>query len=456
MMLLFGLSSCPTPDNNINGVGSSHPMFGTIMNIEYVASGLMYMHIFRQDPVRLREAIKLLKKNTNHQFSMLHNGYTESNIGEWVRQEYADILHNIHTDSGGLQIITRGLENTPELRDKVYQVQSKCADVGMCFDEIPLVSDSKGSAARTDMTNKRIIVNDIFDCGKKTGENIKRQLDIMVNNNSICRPQMILQGNSYDDFQNFYDGMTSVLDDSEIAELRGCAVADTCIGNGLLESLDMLSMVERLGMPDNLRKNVHLLGVGSIKRLLPALMMYRSGYFSSDIHVSYDSTSHTQSMSTGKWTFANESKTYAVKRHDKVILRRISDTLFDKYQHLLNVDRERFFNECHLMNQSLKTATIHEDTDPERCFGMRFIMAIWALTQIEYFTTRVDNIIAADNISDELYNLDLGFLHTLGDVSSPDDYIKWRKDMYSLLRKQSNRIQRDTGEENFSLSMFGI
>jgi hypothetical protein len=43
---------------------------------------------------------------------------------------------------------------------------------------------------------------------------------------------------------------------------------------------------------------VHLLGVGSIKRLLPYIVFATNGYFKNDLRLSYDSTSHTQGLTT--------------------------------------------------------------------------------------------------------------------------------------------------------------
>ena len=81
---------------------------------------------------------KLVTDVHSHKFSMLYNGHTESSFGDRFTA-YKDHVHEIHADSGGLQIVTQGMTITDELKDKVYENQAEWADVGMCFDEIPVI-----------------------------------------------------------------------------------------------------------------------------------------------------------------------------------------------------------------------------------------------------------------------------------------------------------------------------
>ena len=111
--------------------------------LEYVVSGTSYMRL--SNPAICRDETnteivnmlinKLVQDQFSHKFSMLYNGHTESSFGERFKPYNP---YQVHADSGGLQMITLGLDITDELKDKVYENQAKYADVGMCFDEIPV------------------------------------------------------------------------------------------------------------------------------------------------------------------------------------------------------------------------------------------------------------------------------------------------------------------------------
>ena len=122
--------------------------------LEYVISGPAYLRLGAEqcnDPETLQMIIDLINKTVhnknNHQFSLLYNGFTEKNFGNKL-QKFRPAIKNIHADSGGLQIITRGLQNTPETRNKVYENQGTYADIGMAFDEIPVKSTSASGTSR--------------------------------------------------------------------------------------------------------------------------------------------------------------------------------------------------------------------------------------------------------------------------------------------------------------------
>ena len=114
--------------------------------LDYVVSGTSYMRFsnpgIAKDETNSQIINMLIDKLVtdvhSHKFSMLYNGHTESSFGERFLA-YKDHVHEIHADSGGLQIVTQGMTITDELKDKVYENQAKWADVGMCFDEIPVV-----------------------------------------------------------------------------------------------------------------------------------------------------------------------------------------------------------------------------------------------------------------------------------------------------------------------------
>ncbi len=237
-----------------------------------------------------------------HKISMLYNAYTEKKVGHQINDLFGDSVYKVHVDSGGLQIVNLGLENTPALRKAVYENQAESGDIGMCFDEIPLHNEAKGGGAARINTKDKVFMYDLaFAYGAKTGKNIRAQIETYIETGSDCKPYIILQGNSEADFIAFSDGIMSELKGVE-HYIAGCAAADTCIGNGVRESIDMMSVIRKLNIPERAKKSVHMLGVGSVKRMLPAVALMRSGYFGDDFHISYDSSTHTGCLTNREYT----------------------------------------------------------------------------------------------------------------------------------------------------------
>ena len=95
---------------------------------------------------------------------------------------------------GGLQIITRGLQNTPEVRDKVYTNQGTYADIGMAFDEIPVKATQDGKSSKID-TKRRFFDRENFDTyATQTGKNVRAQIEKFIELKSNCRPLLLCMG----------------------------------------------------------------------------------------------------------------------------------------------------------------------------------------------------------------------------------------------------------------------
>jgi hypothetical protein len=80
------------------------------------------------------------------------------------------------------------------------------------------------------------------------------------------------------------------------------ALADTCMGNGALESVEMLKAARAIGKiaHENVRRHLHFLGVGTISRMRPIVYLLRSGYLSTFRHISYDSSTVSSTYDFGK------------------------------------------------------------------------------------------------------------------------------------------------------------
>ena len=143
--------------------------------LEYVVSGTSYMRLSNPgiafDSTNTSIVNMLLDKLCNdfsHKISLLYNAHTEHAFGERF-VAYKDNVHEIHADSGGLQMVTLGLDITDDLKEKVYRNQAKWADVGMCFDEIP-VKVADGRSERNDTKGRSFDRENFEDYARKTGK----------------------------------------------------------------------------------------------------------------------------------------------------------------------------------------------------------------------------------------------------------------------------------------------
>lgn len=282
------------------------------INLEYVASALGGMGIFAKiiedhhhDEMTstLHEAMNVLKKQvstsciyTTPRISTLFNAYTEQGIVPKLKAFDNIGAHSIYADSGGLQIVTAGKIITPQIKDKIYEIQQN-ANYAMCFDEIPLekTTSIQTSNERSNISNKIFNQARHTDSGILTGQNIKKQVESFRAANAKTKAIIIVQGNNAEDMLHYFEQIESQLSLEDYDYIGGMAVADTCIGNGELESIEMLKgarAISKICHPV-IKKHLHILGVGSIHRMRPILYLIKSGYLDNFEHVSYDSSSHT-------------------------------------------------------------------------------------------------------------------------------------------------------------------
>jgi len=280
--------------------------------LEYVISGPAYLRLGSEqcnEPETLDMINSMIAKTVHnknsHEFSLLYNGFTEKNFGEKL-QKYRPVIKNIHADSGGLQIITRGLPNSPEIRDKVFTNQATYADIGMSFDEIPVkTTNSSGTSSKID-TRQRYFDKDNFEnYARQTGKNARSQIERYAELGSNCRPFVIIHGadhNTYCDWANYILEEVGDLKD----RIGGVAMGSAALGMGQLEDVKRAFYVNLL--PFERPFHLHVLGVGALRRMLPYLLFSQTGIYK-DIAISYDSTTHSMSLDNGLFYFSYSKKT---------------------------------------------------------------------------------------------------------------------------------------------------
>ena len=272
---------------------------------EYVASGTSYfklMYAESLEPQNLdwfSRTFGSLNDQHNHKISLLYNAYTEKRPGKWCGSHYRDLVHNIHADSGGLQMVTLGRTITEELKEEVYANQAENSDVAMCFDVIPVRTLDNGRSERLDLSNRRFDRADLERCARETGKNLKRQIEFFLEKDTRAKPMLITQGNDYDSYMKWVEYVVAELPAGYVKHIGGIAMGAAALGKGSLEDIKRAFYFTQLPI-DLEHRNLHLLGVGSVYRMLPQMIFIQNGMYDG-VHMSYDSTTHTSGVTQGRY-----------------------------------------------------------------------------------------------------------------------------------------------------------
>jgi hypothetical protein len=269
--------------------------------LEYIASGTSYLRFHSnrnttENPANAAFISMMLSKvkenSKHHKFGMLFNAFTESSFGD--KFTYLKGYDSIHSDSGGLQIITQGKTITPALKDQVYRTQAKWSNLGMSFDEIPIgmVGTTSG---RNDVTNRWYKPDEMEQYARETGRNIRRQIEVFHEEKSDCKPILIAQGNCYDTYMKWVEYVLDEIPQDEQKYIGGVAMGAAALGTGSLEDIERAFIFSQLPIE---KTHLHVLGVGSAKRMLPYMVFLQNGLYDG-CTVSYDSTTHTGGVELG-------------------------------------------------------------------------------------------------------------------------------------------------------------
>lgn len=281
---------------------------------EYVASGGTFFRLFHDTALWdkqkeiFRKSFGTLDGQNNHRVSLLYNAYTEAKQGAILKEHYRDTAYTIHADSGGLQIITRGFNITDDLKKKVYENQGKYSDIAMCFDKIP-VRVTSDKSTKLDLENRFYDHEMLDEAAKETGENLRTQIEYFHEVKSEAKPFLIVQGNDYDSYMRWTEIVMKQLPPGYSNYIGGVAMGAAALGTGTLEDIKRAFYFTKLPL-DTSHKHVHLLGVGAIPRMIPTIVFIQNGVYG-DTTVSYDSTTHTASITRGLYFMGKRMFNYS-------------------------------------------------------------------------------------------------------------------------------------------------
>lgn len=383
--------------------------------LEYILSGTSYtrLHAVIDDPEIKPIVDKLMSvvgQQSNHKFGLLYNAFTEAGFG----QNLAKIkgIDSIHADSGGLQIITQGLAITDELKDKVFRNQAKWADLGMCFDEIPIKTVG-ATSGRNDVSNRFFDADNMKTYARATGKNIERQIDLFIEEQTKCKPILIAQGNCYETYMEWVDTIMATIPQDKHKHIGGIAMGGAALGTGTLEDIERAFIYSQLQVE---KKHLHVLGVGSIKRMLPYVMFMNQGLYAGS-SVSYDSTTHSSGIELGN--FFKDGSMNSFSRS----FSRIYDQMYTDSQalHNSNISLKKF----HKLLNTGKTKWVESGEDPTTFYSVRLSCIIAAVLN---FTQYLDNIVANESALVDFVGKDKSLMPLLGlvDVKDVNSYNRWK------------------------------
>ena len=389
---------------------------------EYVASGTSYFKLMYQESLEpqnldwFSRTFGSLNDQHNHKISLLYNAYTEKRPGKWCGAHYRNLVHNIHADSGGLQMITLGRTITNELKEEVYANQAENSHVAMCFDVIPVRTLDGARSERLDLSNRRFDRADLERCARETGKNLKRQIEYFLEKGTEAKPMLIAQGNDYDSYMKWVEYVQAEMPKEYVKHIGGIAMGAAALGKGSLEDIKRAYYFTQL--PIELEhKNLHLLGVGSVYRMLPQFIFMQSGLYK-DVHMSYDSTTHTSGVTQGRYYMNDYAFTFT----------RAFD---DSYQIVLDDMKKNFpfieynVNDLYnILNQSSRTYQANFGSiDPSLQLYVAYVSS-----SILNFIEQVNRVSKSRNeVMSFAKGLDKNAFNALYSVTTPEDFEHWVK-----------------------------
>jgi hypothetical protein len=282
-----------------------------------------------------RRTYSSINDQHNHKVSLLYNAFVETNHGEMFQDTMRPIVHQIHADSGGLQMITLGKTITEELKMDVYANQAKYSDIAMSFDMIPVKVLGERSV-RLDTNTRKFDPGALQDCAKESGKNLAKQIQYFLDQKSKAKPFLIAQGNCYDSYMKWVELMLKEIPQNHIQYIGGIAMGAAALGKGTLEDIKRAFYFTQL--PIKLENNhMHLLGVGAFPRMIPTLVFVQNELYKNMV-ISYDSTTHTASITRGLYFYKTKMLNYSriINPDYETILNDININFPGVYTHNVN------------------------------------------------------------------------------------------------------------------------
>lgn len=314
---------------------------------DYVMSGVAYCRITYDqvygDPELLEKIRSILIReqgNNGHLYSFLYNAYAEPGIGKGMWSNYIGAVDKIYSDSGGLQVVTRGIDPTYELRSKVYDSQGSSSNIAMSFDLIPVRASNQTSSV-TDSSTRTFDRSFFEEAALASAKYLEEQIDHFDKMESATKPLLIVHGNNLNDFCRWVEIFLDHIPEEKHHKIAGLSLSGASLGWGELENIERLFAFSQIQAPDYLKKHLHLLGVGAPARMVICSIFSMSGLYDKDIRISYDSTAHSACVPRGQRVRPGGS-VECYGRDDLVKMHGFREELEEKFPGMIELDFTAF------------------------------------------------------------------------------------------------------------------
>jgi hypothetical protein len=387
---------------------------------EYVASGCSSIKLFYKEsgsPENVEffgKTFGTLNGPSNHKFSLLYNAFTEKMAGPIFKEKFRQHIYGVHADSGGLQMITLGKTITEQLKRDVYTSQSNYSDVAMCFDVIPVrIAGTKSD--RLDLSGRTFDKTQLESTARATGKNIREQIELFLKEKTVARPYIIAQGNCYDSYMKWIEYIVDELPTEYIKYVGGIAMGAAALGTGTLEDIKRAFYFTQLPI-DLESKHMHLLGVGSIARLLPNLVFVQNGLYA-DTEISYDSTTHTIGTIMGR--YYSPKGNIDISRHFDNKYQIVLDDINRNFPGVMQMTVEQF-------HESMNTPTRVYDTKHGSPNNPIQAHMAYSASGIKNFIEQLNGIYLDKKVLLKTAKGDSkNYLSSLYNVKTKEDFDKW-------------------------------
>jgi len=239
--------------------------------------------------------------------STLFNAFQEEKDGKVLKEENKLNHDAIYADSGGLQVLTRGLEITDDIKLKVYDTQAKYCDFAMTFDEMPLkVIENQDQFGKSIIDNNRVVhIKEMVGISaKNSAAHIQQQIDVFEKLKTNTKILPIVHGFSEETYIEYAETIMKNLHNIK-EHIQGMAIASLSASAdnkvGIMKVFDYVpTLMNAKEIKEEYRQHVHLLGVASYQRIIPVMMMAKKGIFDTVKRISFDSTALTKSYTFGR------------------------------------------------------------------------------------------------------------------------------------------------------------
>jgi len=414
---------------------------------DYVASGLSHTRITTEysgshstTQMIVKDISSSVQDHHNHKISVLYNAYTEEKFSQKIPRVFGPEYKNIYSDSGGLQILTLGKQFTPELKRRIYRNQGLYSDFAMSFDEIPIENVSS-STSITSKNNKVYNSSLLNDYAKKSGNNLKEQIQIFQELGTDRRATIlpIIQGNTIQGCKDWFYYLFDPLTEDERAITSGLSFSMAAYGIGIKEELERIILMEEL---KEFYSHCHLLGISSIQRFLPLLILKYNGFLKNVDYLSYDSTSLTSNITRGRY-LDKKGQQFSLGRFKNPIVTHVVEDMLDNIKEFNPGLLERYSLD---LNEDVLYATICQPSKfessiayPKEYLGVyNFLFYIsQAYNFIRLFNNSLESKSELENlISKYGYGFSGSLFSLLENVHSIEEYVEWESHVGSSLKSR--------------------